>query len=587
MFKFFTSRKSKSLHEYFDIFKKIPMEIAVFDLQGKFIFLNDYYFTNGIQAKEFLNKDEEYYFYRLKIDPGSLKIRRKYFEQTVKNGRMMRFTEKLFFPEKERTFYYKRIFLPLFDEKNKRVIAVVLFGNNLTHVVLSQKELKYLAYHDRLTGLRNRDGFYDQMDQIVAETKRNRSQISAVLFVDLDNFKLINDSLGHDYGDQVLREAAKRMVKSLRKSDHVFRLGGDEFVAILRNIKREIDAGLVAEKLVNLLSQPYHIKDEVISSISPSIGIALIPRDGLDVETIVKNADVAMYEVKKSGKAGYKFYASQMTEYSSRRLEIVNELRSVIESNAFNDQFNMHYQPILSTNGKINNFKIIGIEALIRWNNPKLGTVSPAEFIPIAEESHLINAFNEWIIGRSIRDFQQIARYHDNDLYLSINVSPEGLKTENFARTLQNALLKNHLNPKSIQLEITETCLMEDGPEVLKNLSALVGMGVELAIDDFGTGYASINYLQNIPAKTIKIDRSYISKIDTDTKHKEMIRAILAMGKSLNKNLVAEGVETQEHLEFLRQNNCKQYQGYLFSKPVDVDSLIDIFSKHNMEISLP
>lgn len=587
MLKFLTHPKTRTLQEYFEIFKKIPMEIAVFDLQGKFIFLNDYYFTNGIQHKEFLNKNEEYYFYRLKIDPGTLKIRQKYFERAIKTGQLMRFTEKLYFPEKQRTFYYKRIFMPLLDEKNKKVIAIVLFGNNLTHLVLSQKELKYLAYHDRLTGLKNRDAFYDQMEQIVVEANRNRSLVSAVLFVDLDNFKLINDTLGHDYGDHVLREAAKRMVKTLRKSDQVFRLGGDEFVAILRNVKREVDAGLVAEKLVKLLSQPYRIKDEVITTISPSIGIALIPRDGLKVETIVKNADVAMYEVKKSGKGGYKFYAPQMTEYSLRRLEIVNELRSVIEDNAFNEQFNMHYQPILATNGKVNNFKIIGIEALIRWNNPKLGTVSPAEFIPIAEESHLINDFNQWIIERSIRDFNQIAKFHNNGLYLSINVSPQGLKTETFSRSLQNALLKNHLNPKSIQLEITETSLMEEAPSVSKNISALVGMGVELAIDDFGTGYASINYLQNIPAQTIKIDRSYVSKIDSDVKNKDMIRAILAMGKSLNKNLVAEGVETQEHLEFLRQNNCKQYQGYLFSKPVDVDSLIDIFSKHNMEISLP
>ena len=581
------NRKSRTLQEYFEIFKKIPMEIAAYDLNGNFIFINEYYFTNGINHKEFLNKNEEYYFYRLKIDPVALKLRKKYFERTVKNGQLMRFTEKLFFPEKNRTFYYKRIYLPLFDEKNKKIVAVVLFGNNLTHLVLSQKELKYLAYHDRLTGLRNREAFYEQVDIMVREAARNKDLLSAILFVDLDNFKLINDTLGHDYGDNVLREAAKRMVQTLRKSDQVFRLGGDEFVAILRSVTREIDAGLVAEKLVQSLSQPYYIKDEIITSISPSIGIALVPRDGLKVETLVKNADIAMYEVKKSGKGGYKFFAPQMTENSLRRLQIVNELKSVIESNAFDDQFKMHYQPILSANGKINNFKIIGIEALIRWNSPVLGNVSPAEFIPIAEESHLINDFNRWIIERSFKDFNEIARFHNNGLYLSINVSPQGLKTEDFSRNLQNALLKNHLNPKSLQLEITETSLMEEGQTVYKNISALKGMGIELAIDDFGTGYASINYLQNIPAKTIKIDRSYISRINSDVKNKDMIRAIIALGKSLNKNLVAEGVERQEHLEFLRQNNCKQYQGYLFSKPVDVDSLIDIFSKHNMEITLP
>ncbi len=587
MINFLQSKKSRSLKEYFEIFKKIPMEIAVFDLQGNFIFLNDYYFTNGINGKEFLNRNEEYYFYRLQIDQGALNLRKKYFERAVKSGQLMRFTEKLYFPAKNRTFYYKRIYLPLFDSKNKHVIALVLFGNNLTHLVLSQKELKYLAYHDRLTGLRNREAFYEQLSQVVKEASRDKNMLSAILFVDLDNFKLINDSLGHDYGDFVLREAAKRMVKLLRKTDQVFRLGGDEFTILLRGLKRELDAGLVAEKIVKALSQPYKIKDELITSISPSIGISLVPRDGLSVEDLVKNADIAMYEVKKAGKGGYKFFARRMTEDSLKRLQIVNELKAVIEQQAFDEQFTMHYQPILASNGKVNNFKIIGVEALIRWNNPKLGQVPPSDFIPIAEESHLINEFNHWIIDRSLKDFNEISKFHNNGLYLSINVSPLGLKSEDFARGLQNALLKYHLNPKSIQLEITETSLMDEGPAISKNIAALVGMGVELAIDDFGTGYASLNYLQNIPAQTIKIDRSYISRIDSDTKNKDMIRAILAMGKSLNKNLVAEGVETPEHLEFLKQNDCRQFQGYLFSKPIDVDSLIDIFSKHNMEITLP
>ncbi len=587
MISLFRGKKGSSLKEYFEIFKKIPMEIAVFDLNGNFIFMNDYYFTNGIAKKEFLNKTEEYYFYRLNIEPQALKLRKKYFNRAIKTGQLMRFTEKLNFTDKDRTFYYKRIFLPLFN-KQKKVIAIVLFGNNLTHLVLSQKELKYLAYHDRLTGLRNRDAFYEQLELLLRESSRNKDIISALLFIDLDNFKIINDSLGHDYGDLILREAAKRIVTILRKSDQVFRLGGDEFTVLLKNLKREVDAGLVAEKLVKVLSEPYRLKDEIVNSISSSVGISLIPRDGLNVGMLIKNADIAMYEVKKDGKGGYKYFAPQMTTYSQRRMQIINELKSVIEADAFDQQFTLYYQPILSANGKANNYKIIGIEALMRWNSPKLGTVPPNEFIPIAEETHLINSFNNWIIHRALDDFNEIAKFHNNGLYLSINISTEGLKSEILARGLQKALLENHINPQLIQLEITETSLMEDTSNmVMNNLSALTGMGVNLAIDDFGTGYASINYLQNIPAQTIKIDRSYITNIHTDAKRQEMIRAILALGKTLNKNLIAEGVETQQHLDFLRQNNCKQYQGYLFSKPIDVDSLIDMFSKHNIEITLP
>ncbi len=587
MLNVFRSNKKRSLQNYFEIFQTIPMEIAAFDVEGRFIFMNNYYFTNGIDPKEFLSKNDEYYFYRLGIDPRAITVRKKYFSRVLKTKKLVQFTEKLFFPEKNRTFYYKRILKPILDPDTNQIMAICLFGNNLTHVILSQKELKYLAYHDRLTGLRNREAFYEQLEQIIRESQRNPQPGSAVLFIDLDNFKLINDTLGHDYGDFVLREATKRMLHGLRKSDLVFRLGGDEFTVILRDLKHELDAGNVAEKLIDLLSQPYRIKDENITTITASIGIALVPQDGMDVETIVKNADLAMYEVKKSGKSGYRFYSSEMTHFSLKRLQIIHQLKDVIKNQLFDQQFHMVYQPILSMNGKANNYKIIGIEALIRWNNPQLGFVPPSSFIPIAEESRLIQDFNQWIIERSIKDFKEIANYHNNGLYLSLNVSPRGLHTAEFSRTLQNALLKNHLNPKSIQLEITETSLLDDEPIIQKNISALSGMGVGLAIDDFGTGYASISYLQRIPAQTIKIDRSYISRLNDDPKDQDMVRAILAMGRSLNKNLIAEGVETPDHLEFLAQNSCKQYQGYLFSKPLEVNKLIQMISEHSLEITLP
>jgi EAL domain-containing protein (putative c-di-GMP-specific phosphodiesterase class I) len=247
----------------------------------------------------------------------------------------------------------------------------------------------------------------------------------------------------------------------------------------------------------------------------------------------------------------------------------------------------MVYQPILSKNGKEKNYKIVGMEALIRWHNPQLGTVPPSIFIPIAEESKLIQEFNQWIINRSIEDFREIQPYHKNGFYLSINVSPRGLHSENFSRNLQNAVLRNQLNPKSLQVEITETSLLENGTATEHNLKALVGMGIQLAIDDFGTGYASLNYLQKIPAKTIKIDRSFINNVNLDPKKQELVKAILLMGKSLNKNLIAEGVETVEHLSFLEDNACTQFQGYLFSRPLTLNDMIHLISEHNMELTLP
>ncbi len=585
---FGAKRKNKvQLENYFKTLNTIPMEIAAFDPKGRFIFLNDYFMTNGVAPKEFIGKDDEYYFYRLGIDPESIATRKKYFRQAIKIKRIVQFTEKLNFTKKNRTFYYKRIFKPILDESGNRVLAVCMFGSNLTHVILSQKELKYLAYHDKLTGLRNRDAFYEQLDQIVYEALRNQSEMSSVLFIDLDNFKIINDSLGHDFGDLVLKEAALRMTRSLRKTDLIFRLGGDEFTIILRRLKRDWDAASVAEKLIAVLSQPYHVKNEVITSITASIGIALIPRDGMDRDTIVKNADMAMYAVKNTGKSGYRYYSVEMTRNSLKRLQIVNQLRHVIEKQDFDNQFRMVYQPILSKNGKEKNYKIIGIEALIRWQNPELGNVPPSVFIPIAEESKLIQSFNQWIIQRSIEDFREIQPYHNNGFYLSLNASPKGLHSEDFSRNLQNALLRNQLNPKSLQIEITETSLLDNDALTQRNLTALAGMGIKLAIDDFGTGYASLNYLQRIPAHTIKIDRSFIDRVNVDPKNQELVKAILLIGKSLNKELIAEGVETQEHLQFLEDNACRQFQGYLFSKPLPKNELIDLVSKHNMELTLP
>ncbi len=580
-------KKKFRLEEYFRTLSTIPMEIAAFDSQGRYIFLNNYFMTNGIPAKEFIGKDDQYYFYRLGIDTESIKTRQKYFQQALKNKNIVQFTEKLYFPKKNRTFYYKRIFKPILDASGSRVLAVSMFGNNLTHVILSQKELKYLAYHDKLTGLRNRDAFYDYLDQLIYETMRDKKNLSAVLFIDLDNFKVINDSLGHDYGDLVLQEAAQRMTQSMRKADMIFRFGGDEFTIVLRGIKREWDAASVAEKLISVLSRPYKVKGEVISSITASIGIALIPRDGLDRDTIVKNADMAMYAVKNTGKSGYRYYSVEMTHNSLRRLQIVNQLRKVIEKKDYDNQFMMVYQPILSKNGKEKNYKIIGIEALIRWQNPELGVIPPSTFIPIAEESKLIQAFNQWIIQRSIEDFREIQPYHNDGFYLSLNASPKSLHSDGFSRNLQNALLRNQLNPNSLQVEITETSLLDNDALTQRNLTALAGMGIKLAIDDFGTGYASLNYLQKIPAQTIKIDRSFIDKVNVDPKNQELVKAILLMGRSLNKNLIAEGVETQEHLQFLEDNACRQFQGYLFSKPLPKNNLIGLVTEHNMELTLP
>ena len=565
----FNSASGSALQKLKHSYDQTPMEIALYDHNRNCVFLNTQYFTNGFDKETFVGKEDSYYFEKLQIDSASLKKRADAFTDALEQKKTVRFTEKLYFPHTNKTMYFKRIYQPVFLNGDDSVSHVAFFGSNLTAIILSQKELKYLAFHDKLTGLGNRDFFNQQLEQMIVESaRRTDEQVSAVLFCDLDNFKLVNDSLGHDVGDLVLIEAAERIKKSLRLSDSIFRLGGDEFTIILKELKQDVDAGTVAQKLIESVSKPYKIHEHTITYLTMSAGIAMFPKDGKDRETLTSNADMAMYEAKKHAKNNFKYFSEDLTQSAKERLRIVKGLKELIQQNDFERQFNILYQPIYEkiSGGR---YSIVGSEALLRWNHPKQGNISPALFIPIAEESNLIQHFGEWILQRSLTDFQYLGTlFPDKALYISVNLSAKQLNAPGLVDILHNTVRKIGVPYEKIQLEITETSIIDDSNIALKNLFKLSDMGFRLAIDDFGVGFASLSYLQKFPASVIKIDRTFVQQALTSKQNSGLVKSIILLGKNLDIEVIAEGVENQNHLDFLDAAQCYKYQGYHFSRPL-------------------
>ena len=564
---------SKAQYEFF---LDIPTEFAVFDIEGKYIFTNSKYLPDQEKRKHIIGKSDLDYFRLVGISDDCIEKRKEMFDRVIEEKKIVRFTEKLIFPDLNKTLYYKRSFHPVFKNKNQDTISEIhLFGDNMTAVIHSQQELKYLAYHDKVTGLRNREAFYQELDQIIFESERKTDEKhSAILFCDLDNFKLVNDSLGHDVGDQVLREVANRMKSSLRKSDFVFRLGGDEFTVLVKELNQEYEAGYIGEKLIKNLSVPYQIGQHKINYLTVSVGIVIFPKDGVDRELLVKRADTAMYNAKKNGKNKFRYFSEAMTKESLERLSLENNLRSLIQEESFEDEFKIVYQPIIEKkkNGK---FRIIGAEALVRWESPELGSVSPDLFIPIAEKTDIIFHIGDWVFEKACKDLLMLNKKIKNPIYASVNFSARQLRKQDIVTHLEQIVNKTGIDPKFLQLELTETAYLDKQVEVIERISQLENMGFNIAIDDFGVGYASLVYLQKIPASTIKIDRSFITDMHTSEEHETFVKAILTLGRNLNKEIIAEGVERMQHLDILSMQKCFKYQGYLFSKPMSIEDLED------------
>ncbi len=572
-----------NLVEIYDLFQDLPLEIAIYDINGKYKFVNKLYINNQKIRKSIIGNDDDYYVKIMGVSPESIKKRKEYFQRVLNEKQMISFTEKLYLPEKKKTLFYKRHYKPLFsDKKTKKISSICSFGKNMSIAVLGQKELKYMAYHDMLTGLKNRYAFHEYLNQIIIDLDRDfENNKTAVLFCNIDNFKVANDSLGHSISDLILQEAASRIKSCLRKSDIAFRMGGDDFIIIVKNLKEEYNASKVAEKLISDLSGPYHIQDHEISYLTVSIGIVLLPKDGTKKEVVVKNADAAIYEAKKRGKNNYQFFSKEMTATSVKKLKIENDLKQLIGKKDFENQFKILYQPIVAKNFE-GSYNVIGSEALIRWHNPELGLIDTETFINIAEKINLISNIGYWVLEKAVKDFVSISKNYDHPLYISINFSAKQLTSPNMIKKLEQIIKNTGVDPADIQLELTETSYLGDHTASLENINELAKLGIKLAIDDFGVGFASLSYLHKIPASTIKIDRSFIQYISISKKHKELVKSIITLGYNLKKDVIAEGIERLEDLYLLNTLKCFKYQGYLFSRPISLSKFEEYLKKERL-----
>ncbi len=421
-----------------------------------------------------------------------------------------------------------------------------------------EQGLSYMAQYDALTGLANRTLFIERLQRALVRANRNNSQV-AIMFIDLDRFKHVNDSLGHTAGDHLLKEVSSRLTACIREQDTVSRFGGDEFTVILEAVNHVNDAVIVANKIIRTISHPIILGDQKLY-ITPSIGITMYPSDAVNVDQLLKHADTAMYRAKEEGRNGFQFFTQGMNREMQERIELETRLRQALHRN----EFELHYQPKIN----IETGEMVGAEALLRWNQHEMGMISPARFIPLAEETGLINTIGEWVIREACCQMQEWSTAGIEPFRVAINLSPRQFNDHDLADMILETSMEYSVVPRNLELEITESLLMNDMEISMQILSQLKNWGMHVSVDDFGTGYCSLGYLKSFPIETLKIDRSFVKDIITNPDDASICSAIIALGHKLRLNVTAEGVETMEQLEFLIEQGCDEAQGYFFSKPM-------------------
>ncbi len=447
--------------------------------------------------------------------------------------------------------------------------SVIVQARDITMRKEREERIQFQANYDALTGLPNRSLFLDRLNQGSIRSKREDKKL-ALMFIDLDGFKYVNDTLGHHIGDLLLQKAASRLTECVRATDTVARLGGDEFTIIMPSLDDPARVSLVAQRILDKLAKPFHLKGEE-AIVSGSIGITMYPDDATESNDLLKNADAAMYRAKDQGKATFQYYTSDLNEEVKERVAIKTGLSKAMERN----EFSLHYQPKLDLHSN----RFTGVEALMRWNSADLGLVSPVRFIPSLEETGLVVEVGEWVIRSACEQHRRWMEEGLPPIRVAVNLSARQLRESTFVSIVNNVLNENGVDPKFLEIEITESMLMLDSGTAVVALSRLHDMGIAIAMDDFGTGYSSLNYLKQFPIDTIKIDRSFVAEIATDPDDAEIIKTIISMSKTLNRKVIAEGVETDEQLSILKEYHCDEIQGYLISRPMLADDLTGLLKK--------
>ncbi len=557
-------RLRRSEERFRGIFENAPIGILLVDMQGRIFQANhtaadllayDEQHMAGIHVSRLVPPDERA---KLKESLGALTLR----DQTTHRAERRMICQN-------GLEIWTNFHVVLQRSGNGEPLYYIVQIADITDIKQGQQRMERMAFYDTLTNLANRRLFQDRLNQAIEHCVRNNC-VSALLYLDLDNFKRVNDTLGHQMGDDLLREVASRLQLCVRGEDTVGRTGGDEFTILLADIASPADAGMVAQKILNHLREPIEISGQPLV-VTTSIGITVLPSDGLDPNELLRNADLAMYKAKERGRNNYQFYSEDLNTNAVQRLRTEYEIRQALEQ----QEFELFYQPKVALRGQ----QIVGFESLIRWNHPERGLLTPDEFIGVAEETGSIIDIGAWVIEDACRAARTLSEEQGRPIQVAVNISPRQFRDPNLIATMRRSLRETGLAPSSIELEITETMLMQDVEAAQATVERLSELGVSLAIDDFGTGYSSLNYLKRFPINTVKVDRSFVMDIPDNADDMAITRAVIAMAHQLKMEVVAEGVETKEQLEFLAQQECEYAQGWLFSKALPLDEARRLLSE--------
>jgi len=466
-------------------------------------------------------------------------------------------------PNTERRGWVSGVYRPHYDAKGK-VAGVIGLIRDITERKTAEQQIEYQAYHDALTGLANRRLFQEHLTLALALAQRRQRHV-AVLFLDLDHFKIVNDSLGHSVGDMLLKEVALRLKSAVREGDTVARVGGDEFTIVLQELVTREDAALVAQKVLRTIADPVEINGHRLY-VTTSIGITLFPDDGDDAETLLKNADNAMYRAKAEGRNTYQMSTQELNRSTHERMTLESGLHMAMER----QEFELLYQPQVD----VKTMRIVGMEALLRWRHPERGLIGPGDFIAVAEERGFIVDIGEWVLRTACREARRYPEFR-----VAVNISARQFRDQALVPLVESTLADTQLDPKCLELEITESIAMENLDLTLELLTRLRQLGISIAIDDFGTGHSSLNYLKRFPIDALKIDKSFVEDVPDRFEDAAIVRSVIQLAQGLNLRVIAEGVENVEQLDFLREHGCREVQGYYFSYPLAADKFAELFAR--------
>ena len=541
-----------------DIIDNAGEGIVVYDRELRYVLWNGFMKElTGLDAQDVLGKPATEVFPHLAEEPVAELLRRALAGESVPSP-----DEYYTVPATGRQGWLSAVYRPYIDAED-RVAGVVALIRDITERKSAEQQIEYQAYHDALTGLANRNLFREHLSLALALAERRQKQV-AVLFLDLDHFKDVNDSLGHSIGDELLQEIARRLRAAVRDGDTVARVGGDEFTIVLQELARVQEAAIIAQKVLRAIAEPIEIGEHRLY-VTASIGITLFPDDGTDAETLLKNADAAMYRAKNEGRNTYQMSTSELSRSTHQRMTVESGLHLALESG----EFTVLYQPQVD----VETMTVVGMEALLRWNHPDRGVILPEEFIGVAEERGLILPIGDWVLRQACLD---VRRFHERGLphfRVAVNLSPRQFRDPSLGAAVASALRDSGIRPETLELEITETVAMENVRLTMATLEEFRASGVTIAIDDFGTGHSSLSYLKRFPIDALKIDRAFVTDLPDSFADAAIVSSVVQLANGLGLRVIAEGVETVEQLEFLKEAGCREVQGFYFCVPVEIEKL--------------